>query len=91
MLQMGNSEGQVVRDCRLYEPRGWSALHFREGDDMQCRKAHVFGNEIVSSSSVIHSNCSHLRGHAEKKETTITMAPLTKLCLGGSRGQMGSV
>ncbi|EIW73699.1 hypothetical protein TREMEDRAFT_24408 [Tremella mesenterica DSM 1558] len=46
LIEVGNAEGQTVRDCRLYEPRGWSALHFREGDDKQCRKGLIVGNEI---------------------------------------------
>lgn len=66
LVELGNSEFQTVRDCKLYEPRsvsrvvftrtmltstlyrGWSALHFREGDLKQCRKAHAVDNEIVS-------------------------------------------
>ncbi|KAK4689550.1 hypothetical protein P7C73_g574, partial [Tremellales sp. Uapishka_1] len=47
LLALGNAEGQTVRDCRLYEPRGWSALHVREGDRKQCSKAHIVDNEIV--------------------------------------------
>ncbi|ORY28451.1 pectin lyase fold/virulence factor [Naematelia encephala] len=46
LVEMGNADGQTIRDCRLYEPRGWSALHFREGDRLNCRKAVVADNEI---------------------------------------------
>jgi len=27
--------------------RGWSALHLREGDRLQCRKGHIHDNVIV--------------------------------------------
>lgn len=46
LLELGNSERQTVRDCRLWEPRGWSCLHFREGDRLQCSDALVKDNEI---------------------------------------------
>lgn len=46
LLELGNSERQTVRDCRLWEPRGWSCLHFREGDRLQCTDGLVKDNEI---------------------------------------------
>ncbi|KAK8858564.1 hypothetical protein IAR55_002793 [Kwoniella newhampshirensis] len=46
LIEAGNAESQTVRDCKLYEPRGWSALHFREGDRKQCRLGHIVDNEI---------------------------------------------
>ncbi|WWC70769.1 uncharacterized protein I206_104720 [Kwoniella pini CBS 10737] len=46
LIEIGNAEYQIVKDCRLYEPRGWSALHFREGDRKQCRYGKVINNEI---------------------------------------------
>ncbi|OXH56490.1 hypothetical protein J002_02846, partial [Cryptococcus neoformans] len=46
LIEVGNAESQTVRDCKLYEPRGWSALHFREGDERQCRFGHIVDNEI---------------------------------------------
>ncbi|WWD18457.1 hypothetical protein CI109_102909 [Kwoniella shandongensis] len=46
LIEVGNAESQTVRDCKLYEPRGWSALHFREGDRKQCRLGHIVDNEI---------------------------------------------
>ncbi|WWC96110.1 hypothetical protein V866_002977 [Kwoniella sp. B9012] len=46
LIEVGNAERQIVRDCKLYEPRGWSALHFREGDRKQCRYGKVINNEI---------------------------------------------
>ncbi|OCF33473.1 hypothetical protein I316_04894 [Kwoniella heveanensis BCC8398] len=46
LIEIGNAESQTVRDCKLYEPRGWSALHFREGDRKQCRFGKVVDNEI---------------------------------------------
>ncbi|WVQ82978.1 hypothetical protein IAT38_005116 [Cryptococcus sp. DSM 104549] len=46
LIEIGNGESQTVRDCKLWEPRGWSALHFREGDRKHCRFGHVVDNEI---------------------------------------------
>ncbi|KAL7423122.1 hypothetical protein Q5752_002421 [Cryptotrichosporon argae] len=46
LVELGNAEGQTIKDCRLYEPRGWSCLHFREGDNRNCRKGHIVDNEI---------------------------------------------
>ncbi|WVR06336.1 hypothetical protein IAU60_003367 [Kwoniella sp. DSM 27419] len=46
LIELGNAEHQTVRDCKLYEPRGWSALHFREGDRKQCRYGKIIHNEI---------------------------------------------
>ncbi|WWC62592.1 uncharacterized protein I303_105189 [Kwoniella dejecticola CBS 10117] len=46
LIEIGNAEYQLVKDCKLYEPRGWSALHFREGDRKQCRYGKVINNEI---------------------------------------------
>lgn len=47
LIEMGNAEGHTVTGCRLYEPRGWSALHIREGDRRHCRRAHIADNVIV--------------------------------------------
>ncbi|WRT67769.1 uncharacterized protein IL334_004742 [Kwoniella shivajii] len=46
LIEVGNAEYQTVKDCKLYEPRGWSALHFREGDRKQCRFGKIVDNEI---------------------------------------------
>ncbi|TXT13540.1 hypothetical protein VHUM_00907 [Vanrija humicola] len=46
LIEIGNGDGQAVTNCRLYEPRGWSALHIREGDNLNCRKAYIANNEI---------------------------------------------
>ncbi|CAK9781012.1 hypothetical protein CC85DRAFT_269460 [Cutaneotrichosporon oleaginosum] len=46
LIEMGNADGHRVTGCRLYEPRGWSALHIREGDRKQCRRAHIDNNVI---------------------------------------------
>ncbi|WOO77376.1 uncharacterized protein LOC62_01G000959 [Vanrija pseudolonga] len=46
LIEIGNGDGQAVTNCRLYEPRGWSALHIREGDSLNCRKAYIANNEI---------------------------------------------
>lgn len=46
LIEMGNAERQSVIGCKLFEPRGWSALHFREGDRLHCTGALVKDNEI---------------------------------------------
>ncbi|RSH89370.1 hypothetical protein EHS25_002482 [Saitozyma podzolica] len=46
LIETGNGEGHTVKDCKLYEPRGWSALHLREGNRKQCRNGLISGNDI---------------------------------------------
>ncbi|GHJ83770.1 hypothetical protein NliqN6_0172 [Naganishia liquefaciens] len=46
LVEMGNADGQEIRDCRLIEPRGWSALHFREGDWKSCSGGVIRNNVI---------------------------------------------
>lgn len=46
LIEVGNAERQSVTGCRLYEPRGWSALHIREGDNLNCRRAYIADNVI---------------------------------------------
>lgn len=46
LLELGNANDQSVEHCKLYEPRGWSALHVREGDELNCARAYVAHNEI---------------------------------------------
>lgn len=49
LVMIGNNEGQRVERCVLKDPRGWAAVHVREGDDLRCIGASVTWNEIVSS------------------------------------------
>ncbi|KAG8966672.1 hypothetical protein FRC03_011507 [Tulasnella sp. 419] len=49
LVEMGNANNQIVRGCRIYEPRGWSALHFREGDWKSCSGALVEYNDVGPS------------------------------------------
>lgn len=46
---LGNNEGQVVEHCVLMDPRGWAAVHVREGDNLNCVGARIENNEIVRS------------------------------------------
>lgn len=48
LLAMGGTEnvGQVVSGCKLFEPRGWTALHLIEGHNLSCRDGVVTNNEI---------------------------------------------
>jgi len=49
LVAIGNNEGQVVEHCLLTNPRGWAAVHIREGDNLNCVGARVEHNEIVRS------------------------------------------
>ncbi|GAA5953533.1 hypothetical protein JCM3765_005065 [Sporobolomyces pararoseus] len=50
LLEMGgNTKGQTVQDCHLYEPRGWSILHGIEGYANSCRGMVVKNNQIGPS------------------------------------------
>jgi parallel beta-helix repeat protein len=46
----GNATGQVVKGVRIYDPRGWSAVHLIEGGVTNgvpaCQQASVIGNQI---------------------------------------------
>lgn len=46
LISIGNADHQSVTHCRLLEPRGWSALHVREGDERNCRRATIAHNVI---------------------------------------------
>ncbi|BEJ14967.1 hypothetical protein CspHIS471_0407340 [Cutaneotrichosporon sp. HIS471] len=46
LIEMGNADGHHVTGCRLFEPRGWSALHIREGDRKHCQRARIDNNVI---------------------------------------------
>ncbi|BGP47406.1 hypothetical protein JCM10450v2_003258 [Rhodotorula kratochvilovae] len=50
LLEMGgNNVGQTVKNTKLWEPRGWSALHGIEGDGNSCHGMVITGNEIGPS------------------------------------------
>jgi len=51
----------------LFSPRGWSALHFREGDWKSCSGGIIRGNEIVSSSFSL----SHPYERVEREKLTL--------------------
>ena len=46
LVVLGGNEGQVIRDSVLKDPRGYTALHIREGDKLQCKGAQVLNNVI---------------------------------------------
>lgn len=46
LIVIGGNEGQSVKQCWVKEPRGFTAIHVREGDKLQCRLATIEGNEI---------------------------------------------
>lgn len=57
----GSASGQVVREVKAYEPRGWSILHVFEGhnvvgDPATCSNALVEGNEIGPAGEVEGDN-----------------------------------
>ncbi|KAM0789019.1 hypothetical protein ACM66B_003085 [Microbotryomycetes sp. NB124-2] len=50
LLEMGGStKGQIIRTCKIWEPRGWSALHMIEGHNLDCTGAQIIYNEIGPS------------------------------------------
>lgn len=49
LVLLGNNEGQSIRNCRVVDPRGWTAIQIREGDALSCTGAAVEDNMIVSS------------------------------------------
>ncbi|KAM0787566.1 hypothetical protein ACM66B_003636 [Microbotryomycetes sp. NB124-2] len=42
----GNSIGQVVQKVKVFEPRGWSALHVQEGSALGCSGVQILNNQI---------------------------------------------
>jgi parallel beta-helix repeat protein len=46
LVVLGGNEGQVVQDCILRNPRGFTAIHVREGDKLECKGASIIGNTI---------------------------------------------
>jgi len=46
MVVIGGNEGQRIQDCTLAYPRGWTAVHVREGSKLQCKGAIIERNVI---------------------------------------------
>ncbi|GAA6034931.1 hypothetical protein JCM8097_009371 [Rhodosporidiobolus ruineniae] len=44
-----NSVGHTVKDCHIFEPRGWSALHIAEGEALSCKGAQILNNQVGPS------------------------------------------
>ncbi|GAA5946593.1 hypothetical protein JCM3775_007375 [Rhodotorula graminis] len=42
----GDNVGQTVKNCKLWEPRGWSALHGIEGNGNSCSSMLITGNQV---------------------------------------------
>ncbi|GAA5863685.1 hypothetical protein JCM8547_003692 [Rhodosporidiobolus lusitaniae] len=50
LIEMGGSNsGQTIKNVKVYEPRGWSAMHLLEGTDNSCSAAVVEDNDIGPS------------------------------------------
>lgn len=50
LIEMGGSNtGQKIDNVKVYEPRGWSAMHLIEGDNNSCSDAVVTNNDIGPS------------------------------------------
>ncbi|GAA5987417.1 hypothetical protein JCM11641_002284 [Rhodosporidiobolus odoratus] len=45
----GNTKGQTVQNCHIYEPRGWSALHAIEGYQNSCSGMIIKNNQVGPS------------------------------------------
>ncbi|WVQ73873.1 hypothetical protein IAR50_003454 [Cryptococcus sp. DSM 104548] len=46
LVVLGGNEGQSVQDSWIKHPRGFTAIHIREGDKLQCTGAVIEKNEI---------------------------------------------
>nr|XP_018264371.1 uncharacterized protein I303_02537 [Kwoniella dejecticola CBS 10117]OBR86529.1 hypothetical protein I303_02537 [Kwoniella dejecticola CBS 10117] len=46
LVVLGGNEGQSVKNCWVKNPRGFTGVHIREGDKLQCTGAVVDKNEI---------------------------------------------
>ena len=46
LVVIGGNDGQTVKDCRLTDPRGFTAIHVREGDNLDCKHATIEQNQI---------------------------------------------
>lgn len=48
LIVLGGAVGQTVRECHISDPRGFTAIHVREGPRLNCRGAVIEQNEITS-------------------------------------------
>lgn len=46
LIVIGGNEGQRITNCRIRDPRGFTAIHVREGAKLNCKGAIVEKNEI---------------------------------------------
>ncbi|KAL0242265.1 hypothetical protein I308_105894 [Cryptococcus tetragattii IND107] len=46
LVVLGGNEGQTIQNCWIKNPRGFTAIHIREGDKLQCTGARVEKNDI---------------------------------------------
>lgn len=46
LVVIGGNEGQSIRECKISDPRGFTAVHVREGDKLSCSGAVIEKNEI---------------------------------------------
>lgn len=46
LIVIGGNEGQTIKSNWLKDPRGFTAVHVREGDKLQCKGATIEKNEI---------------------------------------------
>jgi hypothetical protein len=46
LIVIGGNEGQSIKQCKIMDPRGFTAVHVREGDKLSCTGAVIEKNEI---------------------------------------------
>ena len=46
LVVLGGNEGQTIKNSWIKDPRGFTAIHVREGDKLQCKSATIEKNEI---------------------------------------------
>ncbi|BGP15430.1 hypothetical protein JCM10213_005069 [Rhodosporidiobolus nylandii] len=69
LLEMGgNTVGQKVTNCHIYEPRGWSALHAIEGYQNSCSGMTISNNQVGPSG---HSPTNGYQFRKRDDDTTV--------------------
>ncbi|KAL8290016.1 hypothetical protein RQP46_002955 [Phenoliferia psychrophenolica] len=68
LLEMGGTvNGQIIDNCHIYEPRGWTALHGIEGTNLACQNMTISNNQVGPSGNSPNTGL-QFRG---KRDTTV--------------------
>ncbi|KAK4705733.1 hypothetical protein P7C70_g469, partial [Phenoliferia sp. Uapishka_3] len=69
----GNTNGQIVDSCHIFEPRGWTALHGIEGYQLDCSNMTISNNEVGPSGNSPNTGSQFRR----RRDTTYGPGELT--------------